>query len=118
MLYIIKDTFFKICYRALFFLLIQLTYISCKEESKYQSVTKDTVFVSTKAIPDSNFLGDNNCKECHKDQYNDWKGSHHDKTMQLADSLSVLADFNGEKFTSQGVTSHFFKKDTDFYVNT
>jgi tetratricopeptide (TPR) repeat protein len=99
-------------------LLIIFTVLSCKEESKYQSVTKDTVFVSTKEIPDSNFLGDNNCKECHKDQYNDWKGSHHDKAMQLADSLSVLADFGGEKFSSQGVTSHFFKKKSDFYVNT
>ncbi len=38
--------------------------------------------------------------------------------MQIADSTSVLADFNGEKFTSQGVTSHFYKKDNDFYVNT
>ena len=71
-----------------------------------------------KEIPDNYFLGDKNCKECHEGQFKDWEGSHHDKAMQLADSVSVLADFNGEKFTSQGVTSRFFKKENDFYVNT
>jgi tetratricopeptide (TPR) repeat protein len=106
--------------RILFVILIILyTVFGCKNDKKHDYISQnEDVFVSTKAIPDSNFLGDNNCKECHKDQYNDWKGSHHDKAMQLADSLSVLADFDGEKFTSQGVTSYFFKKDSDFYVNT
>lgn len=51
-------------------------------------------------------------------QFKEWKGSHHDKAMQLADSTSVLGNFNNEKFTSQGVTSHFYKKEDGFYVNT
>ncbi|WP_445731549.1 tetratricopeptide repeat protein [Mariniflexile sp.] len=92
--------------------------ISCKKESKYIPVSENDIFASTEQIPDSHFLGDQNCKECHKDQFKAWKGSDHDKAMQLADSTSVLGDFNNEKFTSQGVTSRFYKKEGGFYVNT
>ncbi len=74
--------------------------------------------LSGKQIPDSHFLGDNNCKECHQDEFKDWQGSHHDKAMQTADSVSVLAGFRGEKFTSQGITSRFYEKDNEFYANT
>lgn len=92
---------------------------SCKENSNYETVhEKDSVFLSGKLIPDDHFLGDKNCKECHQEEFKDWQGSHHDKAMEIADSVSVLAEFNGEKFTSQGITSHFFQKDGDFYANT
>lgn len=100
-------------------LIILFTLFGCKNDVKQEYISQnDDVFTSTKEIPDSHFLGDNNCKECHEQEFEDWQGSHHDKAMQLADSLSVLADFNDKIFTSQGVTSHFFKKDSDFYVNT
>jgi len=102
----------------LLLLLLVIIVSSCNEKPEYVSVSEDDVFVSTKEIPDSHFLGDNNCKECHKEQFKEWKGSHHDKAMQLADSTSVLGNFNDEKFTSQGVTSHFYKKEGGFYVNT
>jgi len=101
-----------------FSLIIIFTFFSCKNEVEYQSIPEDDVFISSNKIPDSHFLGDRKCKECHEKEFKDWQGSHHDKAMQIADSLSVLADFKGEKFISQGVTSHFFKKDGDFFVNT
>ena len=99
-------------------LISALVFVSCKEKPEYISVSQDDIFITSNEIPDSYFLGDNNCKDCHKEQFKDWKGSHHDKAMQLADNTSVLANFNDEKFTSQGVTSHFYKIDGDFYVNT
>ena len=93
--------------------------LSCKDNNKYETIeTKESVFLTGKLIPDNHFLGDNNCKECHKDEFKDWQGSHHDKAMQIADSITVLANFKDETFTSQGITSRFYKKDTDFYVNT
>jgi len=93
--------------------------LSCKDNSKYEDVAqKESVFLSGKQIPDNHFLGDNNCKECHQDEFKDWQGSDHDKAMQIADSISVLADFKGETFTSQGITSRFFEKDNVFYANT
>lgn len=105
----------------LYSLIISLGISSCNEKIKYKSLDVGDQKVSlllTKEIPDTEFLGDQNCKECHQEEFDLWQGSHHDKAMQTADSISVLAYFNGEKFTSQGVTSHFYKKDGDFYVNT
>jgi len=101
------------------FWLIFFSFISCKDEGKYENLSeKSEGFISTKEIPDSYFLGDNNCKECHQQEFKDWQGSHHDKAMQIADSSTVLGDFNNKKFTSQGVTSHFFKMNGEFFVNT
>jgi len=102
----------------LFLLLMSLFVFSCNKKSEYINVSEEDVFVSSIEIPDSHFLGDNNCKECHNGQFKEWKGSHHDKAMQLADSTSVLGNFNDDEFTSQGVTSHFYKKEGGFYVNT
>jgi hypothetical protein len=112
----LKNISTNIIHYQLLFLVIFV--FSCNEKPEYVKVSDADVFVSTKEIPDSHFLGDNNCKECHKGQFKEWKGSHHDKAMQLTDSTSVLGNFNGEKFTSQGVTSHFYKKEGSFYVNT
>ena len=94
---------------------------SCKEkESKYMPATSKTeaIFVSTKQIPDNHFIGDENCKECHANQFKSWQGSHHDKAMQVVSDSSVLGNFNNVKFKSQGVTSHFYKKGEDYFVNT
>ena len=107
----------KLLFVIVLFIIVYLL-VCCKEQNKYEAVAKDTIFVSTKQISDNHFLGDNNCKECHQDEFKDWQGSHHDKAMQIADSTSILADFKGETFASQGVTSYFFKKDMDYYVNT
>ncbi|MGB2272788.1 MAG: multiheme c-type cytochrome, partial [Flavicella sp.] len=63
----------------------------------------ENVFVSDKLIPDSHFLGDKTCKECHQSEYEKWQGSHHDKSMQIATRETILADFKGESFNSQGV---------------
>ena len=107
--------FFKTC----FLLLTIVLFFSCKEKAKYESRSQSqNIFISANEIPDSYFLGDNNCKECHQQEFKDWQGSHHDKAMQIADSLTVLADFNNKTFTSQGVTSHFYKKGKDYFVNT
>lgn len=97
------------------------TLFSCKEkESKYVAASGDSKngFASTAQIPDEHFLGDQTCKECHADQFKAWQGSDHDKAMQEVSDTSILGDFNDVKFTSQGVTSHFYKKGDDFYVNT
>ena len=104
----------RLCYLVLVGILV----VSCNKKPKYVDVSDDAIFVSTTQIPDSHFLGDNNCKECHEDEFKDWKGSHHDLAMQIADSTTVLGDFNNNTFKSQGVTSHFYKKGKDFYVNT
>ncbi|WP_246124787.1 multiheme c-type cytochrome [Algibacter pacificus] len=111
----------KSTYTTVLILLVLFGLFSCKEkESKYVEASSETknVFASTAQIPDDHFLGDQTCKECHADQFKDWQGSDHDKAMQEVSDSTILADFNNVKFTSQGVTSHFYKKGGDFYVNT
>ncbi|MEI6866448.1 tetratricopeptide repeat protein [Flavicella sp.] len=98
--------------------------ISCNSENKketYEKITTakhTTIFASTDSIPDAHFLGDKTCQECHQDQFKKWQGSHHDKSMEIATRKTILADFKGEIFKSQGVTSRFFNRDGKFYVNT
>ncbi len=104
--------------RFLLFSFLLLSILSCKHDENYKAISKDGVFISDKQIPDSHFLGDQKCSECHKKEFKDWHGSDHDKAMMVADSISVLGNFNNATFVSQGVTSRFFKKGTDFYVNT
>ena len=96
-----------------------LFFNSCNKKSDYTAIkNQKNVFLTGEIIPDSHFLGDQKCKECHENQFKSWKGSHHDKAMQIADSATILADFNNVRFTSQGVTSTFFKKGNAFFVNT
>ncbi|EAQ99924.1 tetratricopeptide repeat protein [Maribacter sp. HTCC2170] len=97
--------------------------LSCGDDKKaeYEKVPQknpNAIFASTAQIADANFLGDDACKQCHQAEFKDWEGSHHDKAMQLAKRETILADFDGEKFNSQGITSKFYSKGDDFFVNT
>ena len=64
------------------------------------------------------FIGSKTCKDCHSRQFSDWQGSHHDLAMQHASKAAVLGDFNNSKFSANGITTTFFKKDEKFWVNT
>lgn len=103
--------------KLLLFIGFTISLCSCKNEPNYVPITKvgsDHLI----RISNSEFVGDQKCMECHQSEYDAWKGSHHDKAMQIADSTSILASFDGETFNSQGVQSKFFQKEGDFYVNT
>src|SRR5262249_46657297 len=64
------------------------------------------------------FVGSKACAECHQTEHQLWKGSDHDRAMELATDSSVLGDFNNATFTYQGVTSRFFRQNGKFMVNT
>ncbi len=64
------------------------------------------------------YVGDQQCKSCHVNQYNDWLKSDHFKAIQIPTDSSVLGNFNNSSFSADGVKSHFFKKDGKFFVNT
>jgi len=102
--------------------LILILWHSCKEDpSNYipvNSADANDIFAPTAVIPDAHFLGDETCKTCHANAFKSWEGSHHDKAMQTVSETSILGDFNDAVFKSQGVTSKFFKKGLDYFVNT
>ena len=64
------------------------------------------------------FVGNQQCKSCHAQEYKAWSGSGHYKAMLEANDSSVEGDFNGKTLVADGVTSRFFKKDGKFYINT
>jgi predicted CXXCH cytochrome family protein len=64
------------------------------------------------------FTGSGACKSCHEAAYAKWKGSHHERAMDVASDATVLGDFAGATFTHRGVTSRFFRRDGKFYVST
>ena len=70
------------------------------------------------AMGSNEFVGDAGCKSCHTKEYNDWQSSHHFMAMQPANDSTVKGDFNNVVFTSDGVTSRFFKKNNKFFINT
>lgn len=113
----------RIHYIYLLFLFASVLFtVACKDEKQaYIPVPKENpadIFTSTTIMDDADFMGSESCKECHKDQFKKWEGSHHDKAMELANRETILAKFEGESFKSQGVTSRFFQRDNEFYANT
>lgn len=64
------------------------------------------------------YVGDQACKNCHYNQYKDWLASDHFKAMQTANDSSVEGNFNNTSYTSDGITSHFFKKANKYFINT
>lgn len=64
------------------------------------------------------YVGDTDCAECHRPEFEAWIGSHHDLAMQKATSEAVLGDFDDATFVHRGVTSRFFRRGERFFVNT
>jgi len=70
-------------------------------------------------VPSSTtFVGVRVCAECHLTETKLWRNSDHDRAMQVADSNSVLGNFNNTAFKKDGVTSTFFKKQNQYFVQT
>jgi len=73
---------------------------------------------SSIVLQSAEFVGRQKCIDCHKAEYDKWKGSHHDLSMDIANETNVLADFNDTEFEHSGTISRFYKKNRKFYVNT
>jgi len=64
------------------------------------------------------YVGRSACVACHATEDSLWRGSHHAVAMEVADSASVLGDFDDAAYTYNGLTSRFFKRDGRFWVTT
>jgi tetratricopeptide (TPR) repeat protein len=64
------------------------------------------------------FVGVEACKSCHVQEHKAWETSDHFKAMLSASDSTVFGDFNNAVYSSDGVTSRFFKKGKDYYINT
>ncbi len=64
------------------------------------------------------FVDESGCAGCHAAQHKAWAGSHHDLAMQEASEQTVLGDFKNARYTYNGVTSRFFRRDGKYVVTT
>ena len=66
------------------------------------------------------FVGSEKCKKCHETAYTQWRGSHHDLAMDVANETTVLGDFNDVRYTDphNNVTSRFFQIEGKYFVET
>jgi predicted CXXCH cytochrome family protein len=64
------------------------------------------------------YVGAQRCAACHREAFENWRGSHHDLAMQAPSDASVLGDFDGARFVYNGVETRFFRRGGDFVVRT
>ncbi|WP_159931262.1 tetratricopeptide repeat protein [Oceanicoccus sp. KOV_DT_Chl] len=64
------------------------------------------------------YVGAAACGECHSEQITLWRGSDHDLAMEPATAQTVLGNFANTRFSINNVSSLFFKKGSEFWVNT
>ena len=64
------------------------------------------------------YIGKEQCAKCHAKEAEEWSHSDHALAMQKTTHVSVLGNFNDRRFTKDGVTSSFYKKDGKFYART
>jgi predicted CXXCH cytochrome family protein len=99
---------------SILFFSVTCVLFSCKiseEKGKSQNI-------DSKTKHSASYVGRSNCKECHLMEDELFHNSDHDLAMDVADSTTVLGDFNNSVFTHFGVSSSFFKKEGAYYVNT
>jgi tetratricopeptide (TPR) repeat protein len=64
------------------------------------------------------FVGAETCRQCHAPEFEAWRGSDHDLAMQDATAATVLGNFDDARFTYNKVTSRFYRRGDQFFVNT
>ncbi len=64
------------------------------------------------------YIGSETCAGCHRTEYDNWQGSHHDLAMQPANATTVLGNFDDASFTHFGITSTFYRQDERYLVRT
>ncbi len=67
---------------------------------------------------DPRFVGSQQCASCHQNEYQIWRGSHHELAMQVASEATMLGDFSGVEFEYFDTTTSLFKRDGAFMVRT
>jgi predicted CXXCH cytochrome family protein len=64
------------------------------------------------------YVGREQCRNCHEKEYSLFQGSDHDMAMDTATGETVLGDFNNVSFTHFGVTSRFYRSGEKHMVST
>lgn len=63
------------------------------------------------------FVGSQSCQACHREQFEKWQGSHHDRAIEVPSPQSIEGDFSGATLEHYGITSRMFEKDGKYYIS-
>lgn len=64
------------------------------------------------------YIGSEACIDCHQDEAEAWRGSHHDLAWTEPGDDMVLGDFSDTEFTLDGITSRFFRQNGHLMIET
>ena len=67
---------------------------------------------------EATFVGRSSCIECHQNEAETFRGSHHDLAMDLATEQTVLADFDNVTFENDGIVSRMFRDGERYMIHT
>ncbi len=97
---------------------IALALVSCgPADTPNPADATDQSYSPYHEIPNAEFVGLENCKACHEEQYGDWHLSDHHLAMNPATEEFVLGDFDDATFEHFGQKFRFFRKGDEFWIN-
>lgn len=67
---------------------------------------------------EATYVGRSACIDCHRDETESFRGSDHDKAMDIASDATVLGDFNDAELEHDGMVSRMYRKGDRFMVRT
>ncbi len=70
------------------------------------------------ADPQPTYVGVDACRKCHEAEYVAWKGSDHDRAMEIADESSVEGSFDGTEFVHGDTRARMFRRDGKYFLHT
>ena len=82
------------------------------------AVVGEPVAAQTPTRPNASYVGTTACGSCHAKEHAAWRGSHHDRAMEVPGEKTVLGNFADARFLHAGVTNRFFRRDGRWFVNT
>jgi predicted CXXCH cytochrome family protein len=70
------------------------------------------------AAQTAEFVGSDQCVQCHQAKYTQWQQSDHHKAMQAANATTVLGDFDNATVSFHGIETRLFRENDVFKVAT
>jgi predicted CXXCH cytochrome family protein len=99
-------------------LLVLLGALACGPSDPDGDARSATPAGAGEAREQTRFVTSQACRECHAEQFAQWRGSHHDRAMQPATAETVLGDFDDASFGQFPVLTRFFRRGDGYWVNT
>lgn len=83
----------------------------------FKIILLNVLLVQTIFASDNSFVDDQTCASCHRTEFQQWQTSHHALAMQIANTNTVLGNFNQAEFDYKNVKIKFFSDHGRYYID-